>query len=125
MTLPPADRALLIKLLGMLGSDHAGERANAGKLASALLARHKTTWSQLLDATEPTTAPRWVEPFGLHQRVLAVLAHADILTDWELGFAESLKNRSHCSPKQNAILARLLDRARDHALFQQRQRARA
>jgi hypothetical protein len=121
MTLPPEDLVLLIKLLGMLGSDHAGERANAGKLASTLLARHKTTWSQLLNGTGSAQPPRWVEPFGLHQRVLAVLDAEDLLTQWELDFAHSLLQRSTCSPKQNAILTRLLDRARAHAKFRQRQ----
>ena len=123
MTLPPEDLVLLIKLLGMLGSDHAGERANAGKLASTLLGRHKITWAQLLEDKGPAKPPRWIEPFGLHQRVLAVLDAEDLLTDWELDFARSLLQRSTCSPKQIAVLARLLDRARAHAKFRQRQGA--
>jgi hypothetical protein len=50
------DRLKLIKLLGMLGSEHAGERAAAGLKAHGLLAARGVTWAQLLTA-EPAAAP--------------------------------------------------------------------
>jgi hypothetical protein len=43
------ERDRLSKLIAMLGSDSAGERANAAALATALLQRHKLSWPDLLD----------------------------------------------------------------------------
>src|SRR5205085_1151185 len=43
------ERDRLSKLIAMLGSDSAGERANAAALATALLQQHKLSWPDLLD----------------------------------------------------------------------------
>jgi hypothetical protein len=46
-------RTLLVKTLGMLGSEHAGERANAAKKAEELRAKLGMTWEELIvPATE-------------------------------------------------------------------------
>ena len=44
----------LIKLLGMLGSAFAGERANAGQMVDAYLKQHKLNWQQLINGTSYT-----------------------------------------------------------------------
>ena len=46
----------LIKLLGMLGSAHDGERAAAGLKAHELLRHHGLTWADILLATPATPA---------------------------------------------------------------------
>ena len=41
----------LIRVLGMLGSDHPGERAAAALVAHRLINSHNRTWSELLQPT--------------------------------------------------------------------------
>ena len=43
-----ADRAKLARILGMLGSEHAGERASAALQAEAFRKRHGMTWEEML-----------------------------------------------------------------------------
>jgi flagellar biosynthesis GTPase FlhF len=43
-----ASRALLVKFLGMLGSDHQGERDNAAVKADALRSKCNLSWDQLI-----------------------------------------------------------------------------
>ena len=56
ITLTAAERQRLAAILGMLGSDHAGERAAAGLQAEAFRRTHKLTWAELL-ALPPVEAP--------------------------------------------------------------------
>ena len=59
-----AERQRLARILGMLGSEHAGERASAGLQAEAFRKRHGLTWEGMLSLppflAEP--APRPPEP---------------------------------------------------------------
>jgi hypothetical protein len=60
--LTPAERQRLVALLGMLGSDHAGERDNAAKLAEKFRRQYGLTWADLLNlqaapAPEPPKPP--------------------------------------------------------------------
>src|SRR5262249_51995721 len=48
MKLDPRSTERLTKLLGMLGSDHAGERAAAGSKANALVREHGLTWADVI-----------------------------------------------------------------------------
>ena len=48
---PTAER--LVKLLGLLGSDHAAERASAGAKANELIRSRGLTWTQVV-STWPT-----------------------------------------------------------------------
>ncbi|HEY2615981.1 MAG TPA: hypothetical protein VGI78_01455 [Acetobacteraceae bacterium] len=43
-----SERARLAAILGMLGSEHAGERAAAGLQAEAFRRKHGLTWEELL-----------------------------------------------------------------------------
>jgi hypothetical protein len=43
----------LVKVLGMLGSDHMGERATAADMASRMLKEAGLTWYDVLDIDEP------------------------------------------------------------------------
>jgi hypothetical protein len=52
-----ADRQHLARILGMLGSDHAGERAAAALQAEAFRRKHGLTWGNLL-ALPPVWTPQ-------------------------------------------------------------------
>jgi hypothetical protein len=60
----PADRRRLARILGMLGSDHAGERASAALQAEAFRKRHGMTWEEMLalPAVEVVVEPVWTPP---------------------------------------------------------------
>jgi hypothetical protein len=60
------DRARLARILGMLGSEHAGERASAALRAEAFRKRHGMAWEQMLalPAVEVVVEPEpvWTPP---------------------------------------------------------------
>ena len=53
-----AERLRLVRILGMLGSDFAGERANAARHAEAIGRRHGLTWEDLLALKSEKEAPQ-------------------------------------------------------------------
>ena len=57
------ERRRLARILGMLGSEHEGERQNAALQAEAFRKRHGMTWEQMLSLT-PNEAqrPAWAPP---------------------------------------------------------------
>ena len=59
----PAERERLARILGMLGSEHAGERAAAGLQAEAFRKKHGLTWADLL-ALPPVEVVMEPEPGG-------------------------------------------------------------
>ena len=114
------DAELLAKILGRLGSDHDGERAAAGLLASQFIKARGLSWYDVIqprapqprrsrrdDGTEePTVAGRlWREV----ARELA--ADPDGLSAWEASFANSLARwPGRPSPKQLAVLRGLAEK---------------
>jgi hypothetical protein len=56
-----AERQRLVRILGMLGSDFAGERANAAHFVEAFMARHGLTWAQALALQSGKAAPQPVQ----------------------------------------------------------------
>ena len=52
-----ADRLRLCKLLGMLGSDHAGERDAAGLAAHQFIQKRGLTWKDALIREPPKREP--------------------------------------------------------------------
>jgi hypothetical protein len=59
------DRERLARLLGMLGSDHLGERDNAARAAHRLVQQHGITWFDVVvtypppDTDDPDTTRQW------------------------------------------------------------------
>ena len=51
-----ADRKRLAAILGMLGSEHAGERASAALQAEAFRKRHGLEWDQIMSSQPPEWA---------------------------------------------------------------------
>jgi hypothetical protein len=90
----------LIKLLGMLGSAHDGERAAAGLKAHELLRRHGLTWSDIIVVTPPK--------IGWREKVRACRSYRHQLNDKERAFVDTLE-LWHGTPtaKQLAWLERI------------------
>jgi hypothetical protein len=102
----------LTKLLGMLGSEFAGERAAAGAKVEQLRRDLGMTWAELLQSVappEPELGEREINSDDLN----VALANPDALTAWELDFVQSISRYySALTPKQAACLARLANKAR-------------
>jgi hypothetical protein len=105
MRLEAADRTRLAKLLGMLGSVHAGERDAAGLAAHRLVQERDLTWSDIL--CRPASEQQHATWRGIVQ---ACLRHPHNLSAWELHFLRDLPRFPRLSPKQKACLVRIADR---------------
>jgi hypothetical protein len=101
----------LAKLLGMLGSTHGGERANAGALADKLVKEQGLTWRDILKARTS-----WRDPSDDAEAVRVALRYPHILTDWEKDFLRDVNGRSYFSAKQRAVIKRIIAKVRDHEL---------
>jgi hypothetical protein len=122
------DHSRLVKLLGLTGSDHDGERANAAQLANRLVTGLGMTWADVI--TRPAlAAPRsaaspWtgndVNPWrpqarkhevdiGKQHQLLAraLLQTGHRWTEWERGFLTNMTTRTRPSQKEASKLAEL------------------
>jgi hypothetical protein len=106
----------LVRLLGMLGSTHDGEVANAGRMADRLIREHGLTWPQIIAPTPPATfTPLSREPAtALEWRQLAVWIKrnfADQLNVREHEFVTHMATwRSMPSPRQKEWLDAIAER---------------
>lgn len=101
----------LIKVLGPLGSDHAGERAAAGAKAHALLRSHGLTWREIIQA--PPIVPQLESPDDPDWRRMAETckAHRRGLNPRERKFILAIiKWRTTPSPKQMIWLVNIFER---------------
>lgn len=94
-TLTSAERARLVGILGRLGSDHDGERAAAGLLASRLLNGKGLTWDTLISTAEaPPDTRAYTRRPDAHYDATVDLAlcrrHAAHLSTWQAEFVASL-----------------------------------
>ena len=106
--LPAADRAKLGKLLGLLGSDHPGERDAAGLAAHRLITRAGLTWPQVI---KPPAVERALPELGTwRQTVVECLAQPGSLRPWEVGFLRDLPGFRRLSVKQRYVLKEIADR---------------
>lgn len=120
-----ADADRLAKLLGMLGSDHAGERDAAAIAAVKFRKQRNVTWPDVIGAPAPQARPRqpqrprhatpdpWPEtPWSADWRAVAAgLGHyADLMSDWERDFVASIRRQKSITPKQHDVVLRLARR---------------
>jgi hypothetical protein len=122
------DLQRLIKLCGLLGSAHDGERASAALKVSEFLTIRKLTWADVLVAQEPPLPEVSVtvggyDPEPAHQeRVITwQMVAREILANWEsvlrgdreLDFVQSLlqRGRPSLSPGQEKWLRDIAQRA--------------
>jgi hypothetical protein len=105
--LPSADAERLARLLGMLGSEHDGEAANAGRLADRLVCERGLTWRDIILGGQEQ--PRAQNPGSWQAMAGEVLAAAGS-TEWERAFAEGLLKKWRgpvLTPKQWDVLTRI------------------
>jgi hypothetical protein len=111
MTAATIDRERLVKLCGMLGSAHPGERANAAAAADRMVREAGATWREVILHALPAPDPDPV--IGNDGDALDFcLACEPALTEWEVGFIRSLADRRRWAvtpftEKQRSVLARL------------------
>jgi hypothetical protein len=104
------DAELLAKILGGLGSDHDGEVAAAGAMATRFIRERGLSWPDVLKPRAPkprfpasATNWRW-----LAQEILVFHEEYGVLTDWESDFVSSLAAQSRPpTTKQCKVLHRL------------------
>lgn len=107
----------LVKLAGLFGSDHDGERAAAARKAHQLVTSHGLTWADVIRSRAPPIPKlkpatgsghgfgmRPASPEADHQRRSRVmLASRCGFSDFERSVLETLTQRRSMSSKQEAI----------------------
>jgi hypothetical protein len=109
--LSPVERTKLAKMLGMLGSDHAGEREAAAHAATSFLKARGLCWEDVL--SPPSSGDQGLYDLAGRWREAAAtcaLRGAGILTPWEFDFARNLVSFSRCTDKPLGVLRRLIDK---------------
>lgn len=106
--LSPADRLLLSKILGLLGSDKEGEAQAAGRAAHRLLQQRGLSWSQVLG--EPPTPKREPERGTWRRTCRELQQRSGDLRQWEVKFVFDLPNFSRISTKQRYTLTCIAER---------------
>ena len=113
--LAASDRERLARLLGMLGSDHAGERDNAGRAAHRMVQQHGITWFDVVVTHHPPdTYDPGTDPIGVDWRRTAAACrrYPHLLNRWEADFLAGLPRFPRLSRKQRAILLKIVVRLR-------------
>jgi hypothetical protein len=111
MTAPTIDRERLVRVLGMLGSDHPGERANAAAAADRLVREAGLRWPDVIVLALPAPDPDLV--IGTDDDAIGFCRTCEsMLSPWERGFIQSLAERRRwlmpLTAKQSAVLARIV-----------------
>ena len=109
-SLSPAFADKLVKVLGMLGSDHDGEVAAAGRTAHSMLKAKGLTWSDVIVPSAPRPEPpqrRWRQPWSPSDAAALCLQWPEVLTGWETDFCRSIVGRRRISAKQTAVIDRI------------------
>ena len=101
IALPAEAREKLAKLLGLLGSDHPGERDAAGLAAHRLLQQHQLTWRDVLIPEQPHREPL----YSTWRATCAELTErSGDLRPWERQFVVDLPKFQRISTKQRYVL---------------------
>ena len=118
------DTTRFAQFCGMLGSDFDGERANAANFATSWLKNHNLTWQDVADALadrlngrnggrrdrrpEFEESPELTDRQRKIDRILKEFPH--FVNAWEREFLQSIRDRQHLSPKQEAVWQRIITR---------------
>jgi hypothetical protein len=108
----PDTRRRLVGVLGLLASDHDGERAAAGLLATRLLKSAALTWDDVIPehpVVRMTDTPKskdwWVITFCARNTIY--------LSPWEQNFIRSLVGQVGLSRKQVKVVEGIATKLRD------------
>jgi hypothetical protein len=111
---PPALASKLVKVLGMLGSDHDGEVAAAGRRAHSMLQVEGLTWNEVINPATPRLEQpyrpqrRWRQPWSPSDAAALCLQWPKVLDGWETRFCRSIAGQRRISAKQAAVLAGII-----------------
>lgn len=108
----------LVKLCGMLGSAHEGERAAAALKADQLLRSYGLRWADVIAVSVGAPDPPaglWVDPKRKDAAAYLLATWPDLMTDWETAFCRTLIAQDGYSRKQSIILSTLLKKVRRKA----------
>lgn len=100
----------MVGILSRLASEHDGERAAAGLLATRLLKSAGMTWDQLIGA--PSAPPRNSAP-AWRSEIEGCLKHAGLLTEWERKFLRDLLLRDVLTPRQREKASQIAEQLRE------------
>ncbi len=106
--LPEKARQNLQKILGLLGSDHAGERDAAVLAATRLLDRYGLKWYEILSLPPPIKREPLFSTWRLTCQKL--MQRQGDLRQWERKFVADLPRFSRISTKQRYVLAEIANR---------------
>ena len=113
MTGTALDHEKLIRVLGMLGSDHPGERANAAAAADRMIREAGLRWPDIIQPKLAPPSRRQREFENLKEALDYTLDFAGELSEWELSFIWSVRRqRTPISPKQSAIVRQIIEKCR-------------
>lgn len=106
--LAPADIERFGKLLGMLGSDHDGERAAAAAMATRFLQQRGLSWSEFVSSVLAVPSLGTSAPLPHRSTARECLAIVGIWTAKELSFLRNMEIRRQApTPGQAEWLADL------------------
>jgi hypothetical protein len=107
MTVGTLDRAKLVRILGMLGSDAPGEVAAAGRAANAMLQKAGIFWADIIVRSDPAAAPIDVDAL-----IRFSLDWGGALSAWEMQFLRSITPQRHrLSDKQIETIEKIAAKA--------------
>jgi hypothetical protein len=113
----PVDLQRLVKVCGMLGSQHDGEVVAAARQAEKLRKALGLSWSDLLVSPAQSTPHGRPTPHDIRDWRRACqlcLTRVDILSHWEVTFLTSLSRyRGPPSARQMDVLRPLVERCRE------------
>jgi hypothetical protein len=119
MPLEGPDRDKFIKLIGLLGSEFAAERAVAAEKATQMLRDRGMTWADAFNHTTvevryiTVTPPQrdYTEPYDPEWReILETWGHSFVLSDWEQEFSQNIVARRNLSEKQVRVIDRIIEK---------------
>jgi hypothetical protein len=107
---PALDRERLVKLVGMFGSDHPGERSNAAAAADKLVRQAGLRWPDvILPALPPPRREREISSDS--DAIEFCIEHPDELSSWEFKFVWSLHHQRYAlTPKQRQTLVGIVEK---------------
>ena len=115
MALAPGQRDKLVRVLGMLGSEHMGERAAAALAADKLLRSVGVTWAEVI-GEQPVSSGYGFSASPVPDYVSDLQAcgrRSDLLTKWEVTFVTGLaQQKTPASRRQRDLLAGIAAKVR-------------
>ena len=102
-------RSKLVKILGLLSSDHDGERAAAGLLATRIIRSAGTDWDQVIQprAGCQKRSPSEYSPPPIERHGPVCLRHLRRLNQWEQDFVLNLRSSSFLTVAQRQKLTQI------------------